>query len=110
MKLENYHQFNSVVTTVLKALAKSFPAPVDLDFQELGLADGPAFEQQNLDEVKTAHAPQHIFASQCVAFLVDEGFIIGTPHYVWVQRARLTTKGLELIGASLSSLEKATYI
>lgn len=109
MDLKNAAEFDHVVTRVLTALAEAFPKPIDLDFQALGLADGPAYLQEDFNTLDTEHTPQHEFAAQCVRFLVAEEYVSGTPHPTWVGYVLLTAKGLELINATPDSLLRGTH-
>lgn len=109
MDLKNAAEFDHVVTRVLTVLAEAFPKPIDLDFEEIGLADGPAYVQKDFDSVETEHAAKHEFAARCVSFLMSEGYISGTPHPSWARYVLLTSQGLELINATPNSLLPATY-
>ncbi|WP_065869881.1 hypothetical protein [Pseudomonas sp. 25 E 4] len=109
MDLKNAAEFDRVVTVVLTALAEAFPKPLDLDFQVLGLADGPAEMVLNGRTADTDHTPKHEFAARCVSFLMSEEYVSGTPHPTWARYVLLTAKGLELINATPNSLLRATY-
>ncbi|MBC8787625.1 hypothetical protein PUN49_01175 [Pseudomonas extremaustralis] len=109
MDLKNATEFDRVVTHLLTVLAESFPKPIDLDFQVIGLADGPAHETKNYNSVDTEHTPKHEFAAQCVSFLMSEGYVSGTPHPTWARYVLLTAKGLELINAVPDSLLRGTH-
>ncbi|WP_133160909.1 hypothetical protein [Pseudomonas laurylsulfativorans] len=107
MDLKNAAEFDRVVTRVLSALADAFPRPIDLHFDDLGLADGPAHVETNdvyNRHVETEHMPQHVFAALCVRFLESEKYVSGTGHSYWATGVLLTAKGLDLIGGPPSSL------
>lgn len=106
MDLKNAAEFDQVVTRVLSVLAEAFPRPLDLAFQEIGLADGPAYVTENYNSVETEHTPKHEFAAQCVRFLISEGYLIGEPHPTWVRAVILTAKGLELTNSTPNSLRR----
>jgi len=110
MDLKNSAEFDRVVTRVLAALAEAFPNPISLDFQDLGLADGPATVTKEFNELDTEYMPQHVFAAQCVRFLVDEEFVSGKAHHYWAASVQLTGKGLELIGATPRTLLGSHYL
>lgn len=110
MDLKNAAEFDRVVTRVLTVLAEAFPKTINLDFEQLGLADGPASVDKDFHQVDTEYMPQHIFAAQCVRFLVDEEFVSGAANYSWAASVNLTAKGLELIGATPRSLRSTNYL
>ncbi|WP_327437797.1 hypothetical protein [Pseudomonas donghuensis] len=95
---------------MLTVLSEAFPNPISLDFQELGLADGPATVAKDFDELQTEYMPQHVFAAQCVQFLVDEEFVSGKAHHYWAASVQLTAKGIDLIGATPRSLRSSNYL
>lgn len=109
MDLKNAAEFDRVVTRVLTVLAEAFPKPIDLEFDNIGLADGPAYVQKDFDSLETEHTPKHEFASQCVSFLLSEGYISGTPHPTWARYVLLTGKGLDLINATPDSILRGTH-
>lgn len=110
MDLKNAAEFDRVVTRVLTALAEAFPKPINLDFEQLGLADGPASVNKDFHQVDTEYMPQHTFAAQCVSFLIDEKIVSGATKYSWSASVHLTAKGLELIGATPRSLRGTNYL
>mgnify|MGYP000918972087 CR=1 FL=1 len=109
MELKNAAEFDRVVIRVLTALAEEFPKPISLNFEVLGLADGPAYITANMRNQETQFTPQHAFAAQCVRFLADEEYISGNLHETWVGSACLTGKGLDLIKAIPNSLIQGRY-
>jgi hypothetical protein len=104
MDLQNAARFDEVVKTVFSALAEAFPKAIDLDFQALGLVDGPAYEHNRGREEDTAYTEKHAFAASCVRFLISEEYISGKAHPAWVEHAIFTAKGLERVGGLPASL------
>ncbi|WP_236167415.1 hypothetical protein [Pseudomonas fulva] len=109
MQVKNHVQFDKVVIATMRYLAEQFPKPVDLRFEELGVVSGPAYKESEGNEVQTEHFAQHLFACDCVRFLIAEGYITGEVKYAWCSRVCLTSTGLDLIKARLSSLTQESY-
>ncbi|QBR32922.1 MULTISPECIES: hypothetical protein [Pseudomonas] len=110
MELTNATEFDRVVTRVFSALAEHFPAPLSLDFEALGLVAGPALSETGLDGYgHTAHYEQHVFAAECVSFLIKEQYLNGHLNEYYPRDVVLTQKGLELIRATPLSLKRDNY-
>lgn len=111
MELTNATEFDRVVVRVFSTLSERFPVPVSLDFEALGLADGPAISETGLDGYgRTENYEQHVFAANCVNFLIKEQYVIGQLNDHYPQSIVLTEKGLELIRATPISLRRDNYI
>ncbi|MNB56954.1 hypothetical protein D3C87_1149200 [compost metagenome] len=107
MDLTNTARFDAVVHRVFVALADAFPKAIDLDPEELGIADGPAYLSEGGREKATEHFATHAFAAACMRFLLAEGYISGTVHHTWAATVVFTAKGLEQIGGLPMSLRSA---
>lgn len=111
MQVKNHVQFDRVVIAIMGYLAEHFPRPVDLEFDKLGVVPGPAFKNSaGASDVQTEHFPKHLFACDCVRFLIAEGYVTGEVKYTWCASICLTSKGLDLIKARLSSLTPDSYL
>lgn len=111
MQVKNHVQFDQVVIHTMTYLAEHFPKPVDLKFEVLGVVREPAYKKSaEGNEVQTEHFSQHLFACDCVRFLIAEGYVTGEVKYAWCSRVCLTSKGLDLIKARLSSLTPDFYL
>lgn len=109
MELKNQGQFDRFTAEVFLALADAFPKPIDIGFEELGLVEGPAYDDREGFSIANEYTPLHEFGTNCVRFLHSEGYLAGNVHNVHATAVVLTAKGLELLSASFDSLSRSHY-
>lgn len=107
MQLKNQSQFELFTDRIFHALADAFPVPITINFQDLGLAEGPAFEDTHGGgQVKTSHISSHLFGTACLRFLTSEGFVNADIRYADAANVVLTGAGLELFKINCLSLNR----
>ncbi|URM27373.1 hypothetical protein LLY42_26720 [Pseudomonas frederiksbergensis] len=81
MDLTNKVQFNKVVDAVFGKLAQSFPVPVTLEAQDLGLASEPLGAYVDGEWKPSDAVSQHEFFFDTVAWLVSSGYLAATRNF-----------------------------
>jgi hypothetical protein len=105
--VDNIDFFNRLTLTVFENLYSSFPTPVDVDVKKLAMDVIP--QDAELDE--TWNSLQA--AEDAIDFLAQEGFLTHKGTYLeggTYMQARLTLKGLAILGSPASLDEKRTLI
>ena len=100
--MDNISFFNRITLALFKQLYESFPTPVDLDINSISMEVIP----EDADKSETWASLQA--AEDAVDFLVQEGFLTsqgGTVHGGTVVQARLTLRGLAILGSTPDALE-----
>lgn len=75
MELTNKVHFNKVVDVVFGKLAGSFPMPVILEAEDLGLASEPRGSYVDGEWTPSNAASEHEFFFNTVAWLVSSGYV-----------------------------------
>lgn len=100
--LDNIAFFNRLTLGLFAKLYESFPSPIDIDVQALAKDMIPEEEESSIvwNSLKAAE--------DAVDFLADEGFLTHKGKYLeggTVLQARLTLRGLAILGSTPDSLE-----
>ena len=105
--MTNIDLFNRVTLTVFDRLYSSFPSPINLSVADIALSVVP--EKDNLGEENSS-----LYAvGDAIDFLAKEGFLTHMGIYMDGSdflRARLTLKGLTILGTPTSLEEKRSLI
>lgn len=97
MNLANSKNFDRVVKAVFMKLCHSFPLPVQLDAQDLGLSHEPSGERVNGHWVESGSITEHRFFFHTVSWLVSNGYVqtaSSSEGYVF-ENAVFTEKSLQ---------------
>ena len=104
--MTNIDFFNRVSLAVFDKLYSSFPTPVDLDVKSIAMTITPdhADFEETLTDLQAAE--------DAIEFLALEGFLTHTQKFLeggMFPRARLTLKGLAILGSPVSLEEKEKH-
>lgn len=100
--MDNIAFFNRLTLALFEQLYGSFPTPTDLDVKALALIVIP----EEAEEVEVWNSLQA--AEDAIEFLAQEGFLTHKGSYLeggTFLQARLTLKGLAILGSTPDSLE-----
>jgi hypothetical protein len=100
--LDNIAFFNRLTLAVFAKLYESFPTPIELDIRSLAMEVIPqdADDQSTWDSLRAAE--------DAIDFLAQEGFLTHKGGFLeggTVLQARLTLRGLAILGSTPESLE-----
>ncbi|HBP5712257.1 TPA: hypothetical protein L6B33_24230 [Pseudomonas aeruginosa] len=108
MAASNIDQFNLVTGQVLAKLYEHFPEPIELNAEIVGTSI-PHWSQNAHGEMvpSCVHPPEEVFFYHTVHWLAEAGYLSYQNHFYNYQfyRARLTSKGLEVLKAIPESLK-----
>lgn len=104
MNTENFEAFNRIALYTLVQLFESFPEPIELDAKRIGIDAKPKDEDETQEELWA----NINLGYWTISWLKDEGFIKADAR-TWAEsrfcNARLTLKGLILLGYSAPSMD-----
>ncbi|WP_040652844.1 hypothetical protein [Pseudogulbenkiania ferrooxidans] len=103
--MDNITFFNRITLVIFKKLYEAFPQPIDLNINAIAMEVIP----QDADETLTWNSL--MAAGQAIDFLAQEGFLThkgALKDNSKVHQARLTLRGLTILGSTPDSLDGKT--